>query len=57
MSVSRRSESAMLRTTTDLSTEAISAVMGALNPLLADARLSQLYFGHAGAGGGEGAHA
>jgi starvation-inducible DNA-binding protein len=37
MSMSRRSESAMLRTTTDLSAEAVSAVTGALNPLLADA--------------------
>ena len=37
MSVSGRSVSAMLRTTTDLSTEAINAVMSALNPLLADA--------------------
>lgn len=36
-SVSRRSESVMQRTTTDLSAEAISAVMGAVNPLLADA--------------------
>jgi starvation-inducible DNA-binding protein len=37
MSMSRRSESAMLRTATDLSAEAVSAVTGALNPLLADA--------------------
>ena len=37
MSMSRRSESAMLRTSTDLSAEAVSAVTGALNPLLADA--------------------
>ena len=37
MSMSRRSESAMLRTATDLSSEAVSAVTGALNPLLADA--------------------
>src|SRR5580704_19143443 len=36
MSMSRRSESAMLRTATDLSAEAVSAVTGALNPLLAD---------------------
>jgi starvation-inducible DNA-binding protein len=37
MSMSRRSEAAMLRTATDLSAEAVSAVTGALNPLLADA--------------------
>jgi starvation-inducible DNA-binding protein len=37
MSMSRRSESAMLRTATDLSAEAVSRVTGALNPLLADA--------------------
>ena len=37
MSMSRRSESAMLRTSTDLSAEAVSAVTGAINPLLADA--------------------
>ena len=37
MSMSRRSESAMLRTATDLSAEAVSAITGALNPLLADA--------------------
>src|SRR5580693_4103055 len=37
MSMSRRSESAMLRTSTDLSAEAVNAVTGALNPLLADA--------------------
>jgi starvation-inducible DNA-binding protein len=37
MSTSRRSESAMLRTPTDLSAQAIGAVSDALNPLLADA--------------------
>ena len=37
MSMSRRSEAAMLRTATDLSAEAVSAVTGALNPLLFDA--------------------
>lgn len=37
MSTSRRSESAMLRTSTDLSAEAVGAVTDALNPLLADA--------------------
>jgi starvation-inducible DNA-binding protein len=37
MSMSRRSESTMLRTSTDLSAEAVSAVTGALNPLVADA--------------------
>ena len=37
MSVSRRSESAMLRTTTDLPAEAVGAVTDALNPLVADA--------------------
>ena len=37
MSMSRRAEPAMLRTATDLSAEAVSAVTGALNPLLADA--------------------
>src|ERR1700751_2639696 len=36
MSMSRRSEAAMLRTATDLSAEAVSAVTGALNILLAD---------------------
>lgn len=37
MAMSHRSESAMLRTPTDLSAEATSAVTAALNPLVADA--------------------
>jgi starvation-inducible DNA-binding protein len=37
MAMSHRSESAMLRTPTDLSAEAASAVTAALNPLVADA--------------------
>jgi starvation-inducible DNA-binding protein len=37
MAMSHRSESAMLRTPTDLSAEAINAVTAALNPLVADA--------------------
>jgi starvation-inducible DNA-binding protein len=37
MPMSRRSESAMLRTPTDLSAEAVNAVANALNPLVADA--------------------
>src|ERR1700739_2821212 len=37
MSMSRRSESTMLTTPTDLSAEAVRAVTNALNPLLADA--------------------